>query len=300
MRPGNGVNQTRGRAQVATRAVLAVVCAAAAGVIPAVAQPGPPPPMMPPPELDRLVSRIALYPDPLIAQVMAAATYPDQVPDAARWADQHHYLTGDALSAAIQADHLPWDPSVQSLLPFPSVLEMMAADVGWTSQLGNAFLAQQADVMDAVQRMRQAAYNYGYLRSNAQIVVHNGPFIEILPANPNFYCVPVYDPLVVFAAPRPGFVVGGAIHFGFGITLGAAFRPWGWGIGRFSWGTHEVFINNAPWRRTWVNRGAYVHPYALPRYEAARAAEQHEFHERSEHEREAARIGRSRVEEHRH
>src|ERR1035437_2514259 len=82
-----------------------------------------PPPMLPPQELDKLVGPVALYPDPLLAQVLAAATFSDQIPDAARWADQHHYLTGQALADAIQADHLPWDPSVQALLPFPSVLE---------------------------------------------------------------------------------------------------------------------------------------------------------------------------------
>jgi Protein of unknown function (DUF3300) len=88
-----------------------------------------PPPAYPPQELDRLVSRIALYPDPLLSQILAAATFPDQVPDAAQWADQHHYLTGDALARAISDDHLPWDPSVQALLPFPSVLDMMASDM---------------------------------------------------------------------------------------------------------------------------------------------------------------------------
>ncbi len=113
-----------------------------------------PPPVLPPPQLDQLVARIALYPDPLIAQILAGATYPDQIPPAAMWADQHHYLTGAALAAAIQADQLPWDPSVQALLPFPSVLDTMASDMSWTSELGNAFLAQRDQVMDAVQRMR--------------------------------------------------------------------------------------------------------------------------------------------------
>ncbi|HEV3329719.1 MAG TPA: DUF3300 domain-containing protein [Bryobacteraceae bacterium] len=258
-----------------------------------------PPPAYPPPELDRLVSRIALYPDPLIAQILAAATFPEQIPDAARWADQHHYLTGDALAAAIQGDRLPWDPSVQALLPFPSVLDMMASDPAWTGQLGNAFLSQQPDVMDAVQRERRKAYQYGYLRSNAQIIVNPGPYIEILPARPGFYYVPFYDPLVVFAPPRPGFVVGGAIRFGFGFSIGAAFAPWGWGYNRFEWGAHTVFINNAPWRRTWVNRGAYVHPYAaVPRYAPDRRVEPHQLHERTERERESYRGGRERYEEH--
>src|SRR5271167_3161402 len=114
---------------------------------PAFAQ-GPPPPSFPPQQLDQLVARIALYPDPLLAQVMAAATYPNDIPPAAQWADQHHYLAGQTLANAIQGDQLPWDPSVQSLLPFPSVLETMNSDMNWTTDLGNAFLAQQQDVMD--------------------------------------------------------------------------------------------------------------------------------------------------------
>src|SRR5713226_7785583 len=133
-----------------------------------------------PEELDELVAPIALYPDTLLAQILTAATYPDQIPDAAAWADEHHYLTGDELARAIEADHLPWDPSVQALLPFPSVLEMMASDMQWTIKLGNAFLAQRQDVMDAVQRMRQKAKDYGYLRRNEQIIVRGGPYIEIL------------------------------------------------------------------------------------------------------------------------
>jgi uncharacterized protein DUF3300 len=118
----------------------------------------PPPPAYSPVQLDQMVSPIALYPDPLLAQIFAAATYPDQIPDAARWADQHHYLTGQALADAIQADQLPWDPSVQALLPFPTVLQMMASDMPRTSAIGNAFLAQQQDVMDAVQMERRKAY----------------------------------------------------------------------------------------------------------------------------------------------
>lgn len=259
-------------------------------------------PMLPPGELDGLVSRIALYPDPLLAQVLSAATYSDQIPDAAKWADEHHYLTGDALAAAISGDHLPWDPSVQALLPFPSVLETMAGDMAWTTQLGNAVLAQHQDVMDAVQRMRHKAQEFGYLRTNAQVIVGGGPYITILPASPDFYAVPVYDPGIVFFAPRPGFFVGGAINFGFGVSIGAAFRPWGWGGVRFGWDTHAWFIGDRPWGRTWVNRGAYVHPgYALPRYEAGRRMETHELIQRSAREREAARQGHARPpEEHRH
>jgi hypothetical protein len=101
-------------------------------------------------QLDQLVGRIALYPDPLLAQVMTASTYWGEIPDAARWADEHSYLKGDALAKAIQDDHLLWDPSVLALLPFPSVLDMMARDPGWTEQLGNAVLTQHEQVMDAV------------------------------------------------------------------------------------------------------------------------------------------------------
>lgn len=281
-----------------TKAVMAAILLVAVTGLPGFAQaPPPPPPAYPPQELDRIVQRIALYPDPLLAQVLAAATFPDQIPDAARWSDQHHYLTGDALAAAITADRLPWDPSVQALLPFPSVLDTMASDMSWTSELGNAFLAQRDQVMDAVQRMRKTARDFGYLRSNGQIVVSGGPYIEIAPVNPGFIVVPAYDPLIVFAAPRPGFFIGGAIGWGFGINIGVAFRPWGWGANRFVWASHGVIINNAPWGRTWVNRGAYVHPYAMPRYTGPRPVEGHALHERSAREREAPRGGRAREEE---
>jgi hypothetical protein len=258
------------------------------------------PPSFAPDQLDQLVSRIALYPDPLLAQILAAATFPDQIPDAARWADQHHYLTGQALADAIQADQLPWDPSVQALLPFPSVLDMMASDMNWTTDLGNAFLAQQQDVMDAVQRERRKARDFGYLRSNGQIIVGGGPYITVMPVNPGFVVVPYYDPRIVFFAPRPGFVVGGAIRFGFGVTIGGFFRPWGWGYDRFDWDRHGVIINNEPWRRSWGNRREYEHPYpGVRRYAPAeRAPERHELHDRSERERAAPREGRRAPEEH--
>jgi hypothetical protein len=284
------------------RIIKFVLLLAVLAAVPVFAQAPPPPPTRTPAELDQLVARIALYPDPLVAQILAGATYPDQIPDAAKWADQHHYLTGKTLADAIQGDQLPWDPSVQALLPFPSVLEMMAGDMNWTTDLGNAFLAQQADVMDAVQRERKKARDYGYLRSNAQIVVGGGPYITIMPVNPDYFVVPYYDPGIVFFAPRPGFFVGGAIRFGYGVSLGVFFRPWGWdlGFGRFDWGGHAVFINNARWGRTWFNRGAYVHPYeGIHRYgPAERVPERHELFGRSERERGAAREGRRMPEEH--
>jgi hypothetical protein len=256
------------------------------------------PPMLAPPQLDQLVGRIALYPDSLVAQILAAATYSNDIPAAAQWADQHHYLTGQALANAIAADQLPWDPSVQALLPFPSILEMMGGDMNWTAQVGNAFLAQPQDVMDAVQRRRAMAARYGYLRTNEQVVVSGGPYITIMPVNPAFVVVPWYDPAVVFFAPRPGFVVGGAIRFGFGVTIGGFFAPWGWAPGgiRFDWGAHAVFLNNARWGRTWANRTAYVHPYAGIRRPApnfVRPAEAHALQPRSEPERTAAMQGRA-------
>jgi hypothetical protein len=159
--------------------------------------PNAPAPMYPQAELERVLSPIALYPDPLLAQVLAAATYWQDIPAAAGWADQHHYLAGPALSAAIQADQLPWDPSVQGLLPFPSVLGMMASSMPWTQELGAAFLAQQQDVMNAVQAQRQRAAQFGYLQSNPQVVVTPGPYIEIRPVNPAYIVVPYYDPRVV-------------------------------------------------------------------------------------------------------
>jgi hypothetical protein len=295
-------------------AILAIdACALRASAIPAAQDQNQdqgqdqPPPSFAPEQLDQIVSRIALYPDPLLAQILSAATFPDQISDAAAWADQHHYLNGEQLSQAINSDQLPWDPSVQALLPFPSVLDMMASDMNWTNDLGNATLAQRPDVMDAVQRERQKARNFGYLRSNQQIVVSSGPYIEIQPVNPGFIVVPTYDPLIVYARPRPGFFVGGAIGFGFGVGIGTYFRPWGWGASRFGWHDHIVYVNNARWNRTWVNRRTYVHSYpAVHRYAAPgrpggpppRVVEHHELVRRSDQERRYAHEGHPHVEEH--
>ena len=256
------------------------------------------PPEYPAMELDRIVSPIALYPDPLLAQVLAAVTFSDQIPEAARWADEHHSFAGPALTQAVAADQLPWDPSVQALLPFPSVLDMMASAMPWTQELGNAFLAQRAEVMDAVQRMRQAAANFGYLRSNAQITVTSGPYIEILPVNPVFIMVPYYNPAIVFVAPRPAFGVATAISFGYGVSMGTWWGPWGWGASRFEWGTHTVIIADRPWGRTWANRVGYLHPFPVPRYEH-RAPEQHRPEPRSQRERDSQWRGRLANEEHR-
>ena len=203
-----------------------------------------------PEQLDQLVGRIALYPDPLLAQIFAASTFPEQIQDAAQWADQHHYLSQDQLARAIQTDQYGFDPSIQALLPFPSVLQLMANDMSWTQQLGNAFLGQSSLLEDSVQRMRRQAYDNGYLRSNDQITVSNsGQWTEIAPANPYYIAVPYYDPAVVYYRPyRPGF--RGGISFGYGVTLGSYFSPWGWGGGsRFAWDRHEVYVNNRVWDR---------------------------------------------------
>ena len=237
-----------------------------------------------PDQLDHMVSRIALYPDPLLAQVLAGATYPEQIPDAARWSDEHHYMSGPQLADAINYDQLPWDPSVQALLPFPSVLDMMASDMHWTSDLGNAFLSNQNEVMYAVQRMRQRARDYGYLRTTPQVVVAGGPYITILPARADYVVVPYYDPVVVYERPRPGFFIGAAIGYRYNVFLGVAFRPWGWGCNRIGWNDRVVVINNAPWHRTWDNRTVYVHPYRVRRIYVADRDRDHD-HEWREHER---------------
>jgi hypothetical protein len=266
-------------------------------------------PSFAPPQLDRMVSRIALYPDPLLAQTLAAATFPDQIQDASYWADDHQNLTGNDLASAIQGDQLPWDPSVQALLPFPAVLHMMASDMNWTTDLGNAFLGEQQEVMFAVQRMRQRARDYGYLRTGPQIIVGGGPYITILPARADYVVVPFYDPVVVYERPRPGFFIGGAIGFRFGVVLGASYRPWGWGYNRIAWDRRVVFINNAPWQRTWVNRHEYNHPYTVryyPEHHYDRGHENHghevayRAHERNEIRHEVRHDEHVRAENHDH
>jgi hypothetical protein len=173
-------------------------------------------------QLDSLVSRIALYPDPLLAQIFAAAAFPDQV------------------AAAAQGSGGSFDPSVGALMQYPSILQMMASDPGWTQALGQAVMQNEGAVMDAIQNLRREAQQYGYLQSGPQMqVVDAGGYIDILPVGGYIY-VPVYDPYVVFARPRPGFFVGGAIHFGGG------FR-WTAGYNRFDWRRHEVFVNQRVW-----------------------------------------------------
>lgn len=234
--------------------------------------------LLSPPQLDQLVAQIALYPDPLLAQVLTASTYSDQIPAAAQWADDHSYLTGQNLAGAISQDNPPWDLSVQALLPFPSVLDMMATNVFWTRQLGDAVLWQRDAVMDAVQRMRQKAQNFGYLQDSPQYrVVTEGPgLIQIVPVDPAFYFLPVYDPLVVFGRPRAGLAFG--ITFGPRIAVGSVFSRWGWGRSGFGWASHTVQIDGRAWMRTRENHESYNHPYVAPRPQPGPRVERHELH----------------------
>ena len=244
----------RNRARILFLQAFALLVATGLASNKASAQPVP----LTPPQLDQLVARIALYPDPLLAQILTASTYWNEIPEAAAWAAQHSYQTADAWAKAIQEDNLPWDPSVLALLQFPSVLNILAGDPVWLQQLGNAVLTQRADVMDAVQRMRRKAMDFGYLQSNDYVnVADNSGYIEILPANPGVIYVPEYDPLLVFA--RPG--ISGAIRFGHGFTIGAAFSPWWWAAPAFVWPSHRVIIDRHPWERHWENREHYIHPY---------------------------------------
>ncbi len=225
------------------------------------------------------MERIALYPDPLLAQILGASTFPEQIPEAAQWANQHGSLSKDKLAEAIREDNLPWDPTVLALLPFPSILNMMAQDPAWTGQLGNAVLTQRADVMDAVQRMRKESQKYGYLHPTPYYnVVDSGGYVEILPVNPAYIYVPFYDPLIVFGPPRPGFAVGVAIGFSPAIVIGPAFFAFGWAHPYFGWGAHAIFFDETPWMRGWANRGFYAHPYEHGWVHAAGPrVERHEF-----------------------
>jgi hypothetical protein len=210
-------------------------------------------------QLDRLVAPIALYPDPLLAQVLTASTYPLEVVEAARWvnAPANQVLKGDALTNALQAQN--WDPSVKTLVPFPRVLENMSNQLQWTEELGNAFLAQQADVMSAVQSLRHQAMAAGNLKQTPQcrcVVQTSGETISILPAEPQVVCVPVYRPVVYGAWPYPAYPpfafpvpVGFAYEPGFWIGFGppvelASFGPfWGWGW--VDWGRRDIAVDPA-------------------------------------------------------
>jgi hypothetical protein len=216
-------------------------------------------PKLPNDQLDSLVAPIALYPDPLLAQTLAASTYPLEIIQLQQWMGRNKNLQGQALADAVAKQ--PWDPSIQSLVEFPDVVQRMAGNIQWTTDLGNAFLAQQSDVMDAVQRMRAKAQGTGNLKTSAQSVVKTETVpsgkqvIEIQQANPDVVYVPSYDPTVVYgAAPPaypyypytyPGYVPGTALMWGAGVALGAAaWGAWGGHWGDCDWNGGNVNINN--------------------------------------------------------
>ena len=221
------------------------------------------PPVFPPQQLEQMVASIALYPDGLLAHVLTAATVYQQIPPAAGWANQHAYLHGAALAEAIREDNLPWDVSVLSLLPFPQVLSQMAQYMQWTEQLGDAVLAQRPDVMDAIQRLRARAAQYGYFRDPQferyeRVVVAGPGLYEIDPIGADYY-VPFYNPRIFFGAPRAGFAVG--FSFGPAISIGGFFGSWGWGPGvAFGWRDHAILFGGSPWNRGWVDRGRFNRP----------------------------------------
>src|SRR5580693_59552 len=195
------------------------------------------PPELPPPnqtlapnQLEDLVAPIALYPDPLVSQILVASTYPLELVQASQWLQRNPGLTGAAVTQAAQQQN--WDPSIQALVVFPDLVKRLNQDITWTTNLGNAFLAQQPDVMDAVQRMRVKAEQGGKLPSTSQQTVtttnNSGqPIIDIEPASPQVMYLPNYDPGYIWGPPLyypyaswyyPPFVGGGYFGFGLGIS----------------------------------------------------------------------------------
>jgi hypothetical protein len=204
-------------------------------------------------ELDQILAPIALYPDSLLAQVLMAATYPLEVVQADRWVRQNRNLPPDALNDVL--DRQSWDPSVKALVPFPDVLSMMSERLDWTQMVGDAFLAQEADVMATIQQLRAKAYAAGNLRSTQQQTVsREGAIIVVEPANPQVVYVPIYSPTVVYGRwwypayppvviypyPPGAVIVAGIITFGIGIAVASA---WHHGWGRWDWGHRNVYVN---------------------------------------------------------
>jgi hypothetical protein len=215
--------------------------------------------MLPPEQLDSLLAPIALYPDALLSQVLVASTYPLEIIQADRWLKQNASLKGKALTDA--AAKQPWDASIQALVVFPAVLKQLDQNINWTTELGNAFLAQQGDVMDAVQRLRQKAEQNGKLASTPQQQVtttteNNASYIEIQPTDPQVMYVPEYNPAAIWGPPPAYYpyppvaypyagdiFAASVISFGAGVAVGALVggSGWGWGAG---WGSHSVVVNN--------------------------------------------------------
>jgi hypothetical protein len=212
---------------------------------------------LPPDQLDSLVAPIALYPDPMLAQVLAASTYPLEIIQLQQWLAKNKDLKDKALADAVAKQ--PWDPSIQGLAALPEVVKRLADDIQWTTDLGNAFLVQQNDVMEAVQRMRKKAQGAGNLKSTEQQkvetkVVESKEVIIIQQSNPEVVYVPSYNPVVVYGPPvypyppiyypPPGYYAAGvAISFGIGLAMGAAWGG-GWGYGCGWGGNNNITINN--------------------------------------------------------
>jgi Protein of unknown function (DUF3300) len=233
-------------------------------------------------ELQALVAPIALYPDSLVAQILTASTFPDEVAIANYWLGENKSLTGSALMQAV--DKQSWDPSVKALTEFPSVLENMAKNLTWTSSLGEAYHNQQADVMTAIQTLRAEAKAKGNLKTSSQIkVVQQSPqVIVIQPANPQIVYVPQYNPAVIYGTPYvvPGYVApaytagdvaaAGIIGFGAGIAVGAMMSggccSWGYSSWNCGWhGTAVVYhgggyYGNSAWHGGYYN-GGYHNSY---------------------------------------
>jgi len=223
-----------------------------------------------PEQLQQLVAPIALYPDSLVAQILAASTFPEQVVEADRWVQAHPDLKGDALGQAV--DQQPWDPSVKALTAFPSVLGNMDKNLSWTSSLGDAYYNQQQDVMDAVQVMRQRAQEAGNLQTTPQqTVTTQDSTIIIEPASPEVVYVPAYDPWLVYGGPivawpgwypYPGIWYGGP-YLSFGVGFGIGFYGgygWGWHHWGSDWHNRTVIYNHNTYysrSNTFYNRNNY-------------------------------------------
>jgi hypothetical protein len=220
---------------------------------------------LPPEQLDSLVAPIALYPDPLLAQTLVASTYPLELVQLQQWMAKNSGLTGDALTEAVAKQ--PWDPSIQSMAAVPDLVKRLVDDIQWTTDLGNAFLAQQDEVMAAVQRMRKKAQDNGALESTEQQivetkVVEEKTVIIVESADPEVIYVPSYSPTVVYGPPYypyppiyyPPYYAGGAfVSFGIGVMWGAA---WGGSCCGCGWGGNDIDINiDNNFNRNEINRG---------------------------------------------
>jgi Spy/CpxP family protein refolding chaperone len=201
-------------------------------------------------ELEQILAPIALHPDSLVTQILMAATYPLEVVQAERWIKQNASLKGEALTAALEKQE--WDPSVKSLVNFPQVVTMMSEQLEWTQKVGDAFLADQKQVLDTIQSLRAKAQASGNLQTTKeQTIIVEEKIIKIEPANPQVVYVPTYNPTVVYGAwpyPAyppyayypPGYVASSAMMFGAGMAMGAA---WGYAWGNSNWNGGEVDID---------------------------------------------------------